>query len=118
MKRLAFVLALALILCFTLSVGSDARMTPHDYVDPSLQGDDGDDHPWGGDDTDGGGASTAKDYVDRFTTNIGPVDFIFELLMNQKFFYRSIQSRYYKPQQLETQGTTIDLGADSHQRNY
>lgn len=117
MKRLVIVLALALMLCFTLSVGSDARITPDNYVDPSLGGD-GDDHPWGGDDTGGDGASTTKDYVDRFTTNLGPVDFIFELLMNQKFFYRSTQADYYKTQQLETQGSTINLGADSHQRNY
>lgn len=74
MKRTVVVLTMLLALTMSLCGDVLAKITPDYYVDPGLLKVQDEDHPWGGDQTNGGGpdgSDISKDYIQSFSTDIG-----------------------------------------------
>ena len=82
MKRLAFVLALSLILLGTMCGDVLSSNHPEGYVDVYMH-DETDDHPWGGDQIGSDGTDGQKDYTESFAACITPVDFLVELIISK-----------------------------------
>jgi hypothetical protein len=84
MKRTVVVLTMLLALTMLLCGDVLARITPDNYVDPGLLKVQDEDHPWGGDQTNGGGpdgSTISKDYIGSFATdlNIGFFGLIYKM---------------------------------------
>jgi len=90
MKRTVVVLTMLLALTMTLCGDLLAKTTPDNYVDPGILKVQDEDHPWGGDQTTGGGndgTDVNKDFIGSFATdiNFGVFGLIYKMWLYRQY---------------------------------